>query len=226
MKIQTGPWCRRQGRRARRRADRFDLIFALEADVLQRVAGLLRWPSRALALVLFTGACAADLPPSPPPPPPPRYAHCPSPISVYFDYNSADLEAPWASKVSTSSIRRTLTILMARSHTAGEFSCAINPNPTTRRSFYVVGHTDRSPAEATNTQLALLRAKNVADYLVELGVPREYICVRSAGSGRLLVRAEGREPQNRRVEINIELLKPGELPCSRPPEYLTSPRNF
>lgn len=191
--------------------------------MLQLVAGLLQWPSRALALVLLTGACDTDLPP---PPPPLRHAHCPSPISVFFDYNSADLEAPWASKVSTSSIRRKLTIMMVRGHAAGEFSCAINPDPTTRRSFYVVGHTDRGPAEATNTQLALRRARNVADYLVELGVPREYICVRSAGSGRLLVRAEGREPQNRRVDINIELLKSGEPPCARPPEYLTSPLNF
>lgn len=186
------------------------------------VADLLQWPSKASALVLLAGACATDVPP----PPPLRIAHCPNPISVYFDYNSADLEAPSAFKVSVSSNRRTLTGQMVRREIAGDLSCAINPDPTTRRSFYVVGHTDKGPAEARNTQLALSRAKNVADYLIELGVPREYICVRSAGSGRPLVRAEGREPQNRRVDINVELLKPGESPCARAPEFLTSPRNF
>ena len=91
--------------------------------------------------------------------------------------------------------------------------CSIDPSPTIRRSFHVIGHADGSGSAAANEQLGLRRAQNVADYLIELGVAREYICVSSKGSKSLLVRLDSPEPQNRRVAVEVTLLKPGQEPC-------------
>ncbi|MEI7871047.1 MAG: OmpA family protein [Alphaproteobacteria bacterium] len=91
--------------------------------------------------------------------------------------------------------------------------CLIDPDPRRRLVFHAIGHTDDSGSETANEQLGLRRAQNVADYLVELGVAREYICVSSKGSKFQLVKANGPELQNRRVEIDVTLLKPGKEPC-------------
>ena len=91
--------------------------------------------------------------------------------------------------------------------------CTINPDPTRRLVFHVTGHTDTGGSDVANEQLGLRRAQGVADYLVELGVAREYICVRSKGSKSLLMLRDGLSLENRRVEIAITLLKPGQEPC-------------
>ena len=117
----------------------------------------------------------------------------------FFDPGSADL--PQARRK-----------MLADAFRPGEV-CAINPDPRRRLVFHVTGHADGSGSEIANEQLGLRRAQNVADYLVELGVAREYICVSSRGSKSLLVKTDGPEPQNRRVEIVARQLNPGQAPC-------------
>ena len=68
------------------------------------------------------------------------------------------------------------------------------------------GHTDKSGPEAYNMALSLRRANTVKDALVREGVPATAIAVIGRGETQPLVQtADGvREPQNRRVEIEIE----------------------
>lgn len=81
---------------------------------------------------------------------------------------------------------------------------------------HVAGHTDQSGDEAANWQLSRRRAEVVAEYLIELGLPRERIVVQAKGSSAPLViqpGPNGREPQNRRVTILVERLKDPSAPC-------------
>jgi OmpA-OmpF porin, OOP family len=67
----------------------------------------------------------------------------------------------------------------------------------------VTGYTDRSGSPAFNQRLSERRANNVANALVQTGVPRTQMVVSGRGENDNRVpTADGvREPQNRRVEI-------------------------
>jgi outer membrane protein OmpA-like peptidoglycan-associated protein len=70
----------------------------------------------------------------------------------------------------------------------------------------VGGHTDTTGTAAYNERLSIRRAEAVAAELVRRGVPRNEIAIAGYGATRPLV-ATGpnvREPQNRRVEINLK----------------------
>jgi len=74
-------------------------------------------------------------------------------------------------------------------------------DPRSRLAVNVIGHTDKAGSDAANEQLALRRAEAVAQVLVELGVPRESICISGSGSRLPLANVAGAVPQNRRVEL-------------------------
>jgi outer membrane protein OmpA-like peptidoglycan-associated protein len=70
----------------------------------------------------------------------------------------------------------------------------------------VTGFTDTSMPEAQSKALSYSMADAVAAQLVEDGVPREVLRVEGLGWSRPLIETGPgvREPQNRRVEIDIE----------------------
>lgn len=131
-----------------------------------------------LAAVLV-GGCADDVPP----PPMPLNVHCGEPM-LFFSAGAAEL--------SETEHRRLAQYV-------GREVCQINPDPTRTRRLIVTGHADKSGSEVANEQLGMRRAQYVASGLIELGVAREYICVRSKGSTSPL--GTGVEPQNRFVRI-------------------------
>ena len=70
----------------------------------------------------------------------------------------------------------------------------------------IVGFADHSGPESANRRMALARAQAAMHYLVEHGVAPNAIVVRSEGeSAPLIPTSDGvREPQNRRVEIQLQ----------------------
>ena len=150
-----------------------------------------------LASLLIGSACSepSETPPSPRPP------HCRVPF-VFFGLGSADL---------SQQDRQRLAQMFRRGDR--DQVCNIDPDPTNRRVYHVIGYTDTSGSDVANEQLGLRRAQGVADYLVELGVAREYICVRLRGSKSPMILRDGLAPDNRYVEIVPTLMKPGREPC-------------
>jgi OmpA-OmpF porin, OOP family len=69
----------------------------------------------------------------------------------------------------------------------------------------LVGYADLSGPEGANRRIALARAVATSRYLIEHGIAPEAILVRSEGeSAPLIPTSNGvREPQNRRVEIQL-----------------------
>jgi outer membrane protein OmpA-like peptidoglycan-associated protein len=123
----------------------------------------------------------------PPPAPPPVAAPAPAPARTYlvfFDWDRADL---------TDRARQIIA------------EAAENSTRVQSTRIEVAGHADRSGSAAYNQRLSQRRADNVAAELVRRGVPRNAIVVTAYGETRPLVpTADGvREPQNRRVEINM-----------------------
>lgn len=69
----------------------------------------------------------------------------------------------------------------------------------------VVGHTDTVGARKVNAELALRRAEEVGQLLIEQGVGRDRLEVGSHGEDNLLIPTadEVSEPRNRRVEVRV-----------------------
>lgn len=69
----------------------------------------------------------------------------------------------------------------------------------------VIGHTDRAGNDQINERIALQRADEIRNMLIEQGLPSNTITARSHGEhDNLIPTADGvSEAQNRRVEINI-----------------------
>ena len=69
----------------------------------------------------------------------------------------------------------------------------------------IIGHTDTVGAADKNRELALTRARAIADRLIAGGLKALAISVESHGEGNLLVKTpdETPEPRNRRVEITV-----------------------
>lgn len=104
---------------------------------------------------------------------------------VFFDWDKDNLNA------------RALQII-------GEAAQASTRVATTKID--VAGHADRTGSAAYNQALSLRRANNVAAELVRLGVPKASIAIMGFGDTKPLVPTgpNTREPQNRRVEINLK----------------------
>lgn len=69
----------------------------------------------------------------------------------------------------------------------------------------VIGHTDRAGSAEINARIALQRAEEIRNLLIDEGLPEDAITARSHGENDNFVpTADGvSEAQNRRVEINI-----------------------
>ncbi|WP_265571172.1 OmpA family protein [Sphingomicrobium nitratireducens] len=85
----------------------------------------------------------------------------------------------------------------------GQIVEAANANPELR--IKLVGHSDRSGSASVNEVIARQRAEAVRQELVERGLKRDALSIRSAGERELLIQtADGvREAQNRRVEVEF-----------------------
>jgi outer membrane protein OmpA-like peptidoglycan-associated protein len=104
---------------------------------------------------------------------------------ILFDFNSSDLR---------STSRTTLN----------ELATNFRQYPDNRIN--VEGHTDSVGTDAYNQRLSEQRAANVADYLIDQGVPSRNVVVYGYGESRPKATndtAEGRQ-LNRRVEIHIQ----------------------
>jgi OOP family OmpA-OmpF porin len=129
----------------------------------------------------------APAPPAPPPPPAPA-APPPPEIArnyiVFFD---------WDSEALTDAAKAIVASAVENSKKA----------PVSR--FNTTGHADRSGADNYNLMLSRRRAQAVADHLLELGVEAGTLKVDFEGERSPLVQTDDgvREPQNRRVEINL-----------------------
>ena len=84
-------------------------------------------------------------------------------------------------------------------------------------SITVSGHTDARGTERYNQELSEQRARAVADYLIEAGLPPDMFTVQGFGKAQLLDPGDTAEAhaRNRRVEIgmvNARIVEPGALP--------------
>ena len=122
--------------------------------------------------------------PAPAPPPPPKAA-APERFLVFFDWNKATI---------TSEARRVIA------------NAAEAYKATGKATIVATGYTDLSGSAAYNQKLSVRRADAVKAELVRLGVPATSITAIGRGESNPLVpTADGvREPQNRRVEIQIQ----------------------
>ncbi len=148
-----------------------------------------------LCSLLALVACAQPAPPPvatappPPPPPPPQTS-----FTVFFPWNSA-VVTPEAQQVVEAA--------------AGAFKAG------PPAAVQVTGYTDTSGSPAYNQRLSERRAQDVANGLVQQGVPQTALTVSGRGQNDLRVPTPPgvREPQNRRVEI----LEGGAPPPPPPP---------
>jgi OmpA-OmpF porin, OOP family len=130
-------------------------------------------------------------PPVPTPPPPPPAAETPppppaqpGPFIVFFDWNKSTITPEAASILDNA----------AAAYASGGSA-----------SVMLAGHADKSGSDTYNVRLSQRRADAVKSYLTGKGVPATSVTTEAFGESRPLVEtADGvREPQNRRVEINM-----------------------
>jgi outer membrane protein OmpA-like peptidoglycan-associated protein len=136
------------------------------------------------------------------PPPFQRAPHCAPPM-LFFNFGSADLSAPG---------RKWVTSFISSGG-----ACNIGDSDKSQICVTVTGHSDQSGSDEANQQLSQRRAEAVAKFIVALGFPRERIVVTAKGSSQPMilkpVTPDGREPQNRRVTISLEVGKDPAVPC-------------
>ncbi len=134
---------------------------------------------------LFPPAHMQEAPATSPTPPPPPAAAATRTYLVFFDWDRADLTA------------RAREII-------AQAATASTQVQTTR--IEVDGYTDLSGSAAYNKRLSIRRAESVQAELVRDGVPATEITTHGFGESNPLVptAAGVREPQNRRVEIELK----------------------
>ena len=123
--------------------------------------------------------------PAPAAPPAPKAAVVPDRYQVFFDWNKATL---------TAEARKVIGDAAQSYKTSG------------KATIVATGHTDTSGSAAYNMRLSVRRAEAVKAELVRLGVPAANITTIGRGQEDLLVPTKDgvREPQNRRVEIQLQ----------------------
>jgi outer membrane protein OmpA-like peptidoglycan-associated protein len=142
----------------------------------------------AVVAVLSIGSCAR------------QEAMPPRPGAIDCAYSEFFFFGPGSSVLSAQAQERVAQRFQSTDRICGVYA---NPDPRKDVTYEIVGHTDRSGSEWQNERLGLERAQAVAEFIIGLGAPRERICVVTKGSKWPLVRKEGPEPQNRRVELNL-----------------------
>jgi outer membrane protein OmpA-like peptidoglycan-associated protein len=133
-----------------------------------------------LALLLLVGCTKEDQKP------PPLIGDPSYDRMIFFDFDSADL---------TQQSRNTL----------GQFAIAAKSARGGGRVL-VCGHADKVGSAQANLALSQKRAETTRQALVELGFPVDGIIVLALGDTQPLVlnKANGSDPQNRRVDIEFE----------------------
>ena len=136
---------------------------------------------------------AFSAPPPSPPAAPPVEAPAQSPARLYlvfFDWDSAIL-TPRAADVVAEAARHS-TLVHTTTIAVNGYADTSHAGPGVRGQQY-------------NQRLSLRRADNVRSALIRDGVPADIIDVHGDGDARLLVPTgpNTREPQNRRVEIEL-----------------------
>jgi OOP family OmpA-OmpF porin len=113
----------------------------------------------------------------------------PGPLVVFFDFDRSEL---------TADARRILDQVAARERNS-------------RQGIHLIGNADRSGSDTYNMKLSQRRADSTKTYLVSHGVTAGSITTEARGeSDPLVATADGvREPQNRRVSINLISRTPG-----------------
>lgn len=108
---------------------------------------------------------------------------------VFFDFDRSEL---------TADARRILDQVVARERNS-------------REGIHLIGNADRSGADTYNVKLSQRRADSAKAYLVSHGVTANRITTEARGErDPLVATADGvREPQNRRVSINLTSRMPG-----------------
>ena len=116
--------------------------------------------------------------------PPAAPAEQPRAFMIFFDFDSAQINAQAAS---------VLANVIAAQRAGGAPRIVVD------------GHADRAQSAADSEAISRVRAWAVHDHLVIAGVPGAAIEVHYYGEERPLVATEDgvREPQNRRVEIRV-----------------------
>ena len=114
-----------------------------------------------------------------------------------FDFNSAGLKPDHAAKIAD--VAEKLIMLLGKM-------------PGGRIT--VTGHTDLVGGEDSNLALGLRRAEAVRDALGKAGIPDSAMSAASEGRHNPVVKTQGQEPRNRRVEVRFEgdMLVPGVTP--------------
>lgn len=132
-----------------------------------------------VAVAFLLGACEEEIPPAPTPPAPRNFL-------VFFDFDKSTL-TPRAMDI----VKEAANV--AKSGQSARVTCT--------------GHTDTAGPANYNMALSLRRANSVKEALVKEGVPATAITVVGKGETTLLVQTKDgvREPQNRRVEIVVQL---------------------
>jgi outer membrane protein OmpA-like peptidoglycan-associated protein len=130
------------------------------------------------------GAKAEPPPPPPPVAPPPPPPAAPKEFIVFFGHNKSNL-TPEA-----------IDVVRQAAAAAKEYGSA---------TITVVGHADKSGSPAYNEKLSLRRADGVKGALVGEGIEAAKITTSGRGESDPMVPTEDgvREPQNRRVHINL-----------------------
>jgi len=130
------------------------------------------------------GAKAEPPPPPPPVAPPPPPPAAPKEFIVFFGHNKSNL-TPEA-----------MDVVRQAASAAKEYGSA---------TITVVGHADKSGSPAYNEKLSLRRADGVKGALVGEGIEAGKISTSGRGESDPMVPTEDgvREPQNRRVHINL-----------------------
>ena len=113
----------------------------------------------------------------------------PGPFVVFFDFDRSELTADG---------RRVLDQVVARERNS-------------REGIHLIGNADRSGTDTYNMKLSQRRADSTKTYLISHGVVASRITTEARGErDPLIATADGvREPQNRRVSINLMSRMPG-----------------
>ena len=119
-------------------------------------------------------------------PPPPPTENCPPVVASTFFFD-------WDSTVAPADASQSAAFM------------AENRTRCGWRSFTVVGHTDRSGPDIYNEDLAVRRARVIADLMGTAGIPADAIAVSGMGERQPRIQtADGqRTPENRRVEVEV-----------------------